>query len=178
MRDILPDMRGFTERIKGAMLVQVDLYEEVEADTSATSQALGVVVLASVAAGIGIGLPDGVRGLVAGTVGALIGWFIWAGLTHFIGTRLLPTAQTESTWGQVLRTTGFATAPGFFRIFSLVPIFGLLINFAVLVWMLVAFVIAVRQALDYTSTWRAVMVCLTGWLAFVFFGELLVRLAG
>ena len=135
---------------------------------------MAVVVLASVSAGIGIGLPDGIRGLVAGTAGALIGWLIWAGLAHLIGTRILPTPQTESTLGQVLRTTGFAAAPGFFRVFSLIPVLGLLIDFAVLVWMLVAFVVAVRQALDYTSTWRAVAVCLTGWLFYIFLGVLLV----
>jgi len=159
------------------MLVEVDLYEEVEADSSATRQALGVVVLASLAAGIGIGSPAGVSGLVAGTVGTLIGWFLWAGMTHLIGTYILPTPQTESSWGQVLRTTGFSAAPGFFRIFSLIPVFGPLIDFSILVWMLVTFVVAVRQALDYTSTWRAITVCLTGWLAFVFLGYLLFPLA-
>ena len=174
VHDILPGMRGFPERIKSAMLVKVDLYEEVEADASATRQAMAVVVLASVSAGIGIGLPDGIRGLVAGSFAALIGWLIWAGLAHLIGTRILPTPQTESTLGQVLRTTGFAAAPGFFRVFSLIPVLGLLIDFAVLVWMLVAFVVAVRQALDYTSTWRAVAVCLTGWLFYIFLGVLLV----
>ena len=115
------------------MLVKVDLYEEVEADSSATGQAMGVVVLASLAAGIGIGLPFGVGGLVAGTVVSLLGWLIWAGLTHFIGTHILPTPDTESTWGQVLRTTGFSVAPGMFRIFALIPVLGIFIDLAVLI---------------------------------------------
>jgi len=33
------------------------------------------------------------------------------------------------------------------------------------VWMLVAMIIAVRQALDYQSTLRAVGVCIIGWIA-------------
>ncbi len=156
------------------MLVKVDLYEEVEADTSATGQAMGVVVLASLGAGIGIGLPFGLGGLVAGTVVSLLGWLLWAGLTHLIGTRILPTPDTESTWGQVLRTTGFSVAPGMFRIFALIPVLGIFIDLAILIWMLVTFVVAVRQALDYTSTWRAILVCLTGWLAYVLLGVLLV----
>jgi hypothetical protein len=156
------------------MRIDVSLYEEVEADTSANWQAMGVVVLSSAAAGIGIGLPEGLFGLIGGSVAALIGWVVWAGVTHFIGTRILPTADTDSSWGQVLRTTGFSTAPGFFRVFALVPFLGLLIDFFVLVWMLVAFVVAVRQALDYKNTWRAVAVCLTGWLAYVLLGFLLV----
>ena len=32
------------------------------------------------------------------------------------------------------------------------------------IWMLVAMVIAVRQALDYESTLRAVGVCVIGWI--------------
>jgi hypothetical protein len=147
-------MRSFPERIKGVMLVRVDLYEEAEVDSSATGQAMGVVVLARLAAGIGIGigLPFGVGGLVAGTVVSLIGWLIWAGLTHFIGTHILPTPDTESTRGQVLSVSGFSVAPGMFRVFALIPVLGIFIDLAVLIWMLVTFVVAVRQALDYTST--------------------------
>ena len=178
IHDTLRNMRSFSGRVKGAMLVKVDLYEEVEADDSATGQAVGVVVLASLAAGIGIGSPGGVRGLVAAIVVSIIGWFIWAGLSHLIGTHILPTPDTESSWAQMLRTTGFAAAPGMFRIFSLIPVLGLFVDFAVLIWMLVTFVVAVRQALDYTSTWRAILVCLSGWLAYVFLGVMLVPLAG
>ena len=159
------------------MLIKVDVYEEVEADRTATGQAMGVVVLSSLAAGIGIGLPAGIAGLVVGTVVSLIGWFIWAGLAHLIGTRILPTPNTESTWGQVLRTTGFSVAPGMFRVFSLIPVLGIFIDVAVLIWMLVTFVVAVRQALDYQSTWRAIAVCMTGWLVYVFIGFLLVPAA-
>lgn len=163
-------MTSFGQRFVGAALLSVPIYEEVEADDTATTQAMAVVVLAALCSGIGLGVRSGVRGLVAGTLTALFGWFVWAGLTHFIGTRFLPTAQTESTWGQVLRTTGFAAAPGVLRVFYAIPNGGILIYIFMVfiwIWMLVAFVIAVRQALDYTSTWRAVGVCLAGWMVFV-----------
>jgi hypothetical protein len=105
-----------------------------------------------------------------GVVAALVGWGLWAGITYFIGTRLLGTPATSSTWGELLRTTGFAAAPGIFRILGFMPIVGIPVYFLVSVWMLVTFVVAVRQALDYTSTWRAVAVCMTGWLVSVFLG--------
>ena len=47
---------------------------------------------------------------------------------------------------------------------GIIPGLGDIVFMAAGVWMLVAMVIAVRQALDYTSTWRAVAVCLVGWL--------------
>jgi hypothetical protein len=170
-------MRGFGQRVAGALRVDPGLYEEVEADRSATAQAMGVVVMASLASGLGLHASDGLLAIVAGVFGALIGWGLWAGLTYFIGTRLLGTPATSSTWGEILRTTGFAAAPGIFRIFGFVPLVGMLVYLVVSVWMLVTFVVAVRQALDYTSTWRAVAVCATGWLVNVFVGALLVPLA-
>ena len=158
-------MRPFSQRIVGAALLDVSLYEEVEADTTATSQAMTVVILASVATGFGVNvLPRGWPVSLLGAVAALIGWLVWAGLTYFIGTRLFPTPSTDSSWGELLRTTGFAMAPGILGILAAIPVVGLLIAFVVSIWTLVAFVIAVRQALDYTSTWRAVAVCLTGWV--------------
>jgi len=127
-------------------------------------QALGVVVLSSVAAGIGSMSAAGGRGLIAGIIAALIGWFIWAGLTYVIGTRLLPTPQTEADYGQLLRTIGFASSPGLIQVIGIIPGLRGLVSLVAMVWMLMAMVIAVRQALDYTSTWRAVGVCIIGWL--------------
>ncbi len=101
------------------------------------------------------------------TIAALIAWFLWAFITYIVGTKLLPEPQTRSDMGELLRTTGFSASPGVLRVLGGVPLLGGLISFAVAIWMLVAFVVAVRQALDYRSTGRAVAVCLIGWLAFV-----------
>ena len=102
-------------------------------------------------------------GFVVGAVGALIGWFIWAFLVYIIGTKVLPEPQTHSDLGELLRTTGFSASPGLLRVLGAIPLFGGLIIFAVSIWMLIAMIIAVRQALDYQSTGRAVGVCLIGW---------------
>src|SRR5210317_490595 len=147
-----------------AAKLDVTLYEEVEADTGALSQAMGVVILSSVAAGIGTIGTTGIKGLVLGTIVALVGWFIWAFLTFFIGTRLLPEPQTKADYGELLRTIGFSSSPGVLRVLGIIPMLGPIVNFIVGIWMLVAMVIAVRQALDYKSTWRAVGVCLIGWI--------------
>jgi hypothetical protein len=139
---------------------------------------MAVVLIANLAVGIGLGARQGTQGLIGITLASLVTWLIWAAVIWFVGTKILPTPTTSSSIGELLRTTGFALAPGVFRVFSAVPVFGYLIAFIVDVWILAAVVVAVRQALDYTSTWRAVAVCLTGWLLYVFVGFLLVPLTG
>ncbi len=159
-------MASFTERMMGAAKLDVHVYEEVEADTSATGQAMGVVLLASVAGGIGsVGLgAGGFGGVIVGGIAALLGWATWAFLIYIIGTRLLAEPQTRADVGELLRTLGFAQSPGLVRIVGILPGVGPLVFGIVSIWMLVAMVIAVRQALDYTSTFRAVGVCLVGWV--------------
>jgi Yip1 domain len=152
----------FVERMVGAAKLDVRVYEEVEADRSATPQALAVVVLASVAGGIGVG--EGVRGLVVFTLAGLVGWAIWAWLIYLIGTRWLPEPDTKADIGELLRTIGFATSPGILRVVGFIPILGPIVFVVTAFWTLVAVVIAVRQALDYRSTGRAVGVCVIGWL--------------
>ncbi len=156
-------MASFTDRMIRAAKLDVTLYEEVEADKGTMGQAMGVVILSSVAAGIGTIGTTGMQGLFFGTIFALLGWFIWAFLTYFIGTRLLPEPQTKADIGELLRTIGFSSSPGVLRVLAIIPMLGAL-NFIIGIWMLVAMVIAVRQALDYKSTWRAVGVCLIGWI--------------
>ena len=157
-------MASFAERVIGAAKLDVHTYEEVEADRTALRQAMGVVVLSSMATGIGMIGREGAPGLLIGAISALVGWFIWAGLTYFVGTRILPMPQTHADWGQLLRTIGFASSPGILRILGVVPVLGGLVFLVTGIWMLVAMVIAVRQALDYTSTGRAIGVCLIGWV--------------
>lgn len=171
-------MSSFSDRLAGAIKLQPATYEEVEADRSATGQAMVVVILASVASGIGLLRFLGPIGILQGTITALIGWLVWALLAYAIGVHLLPQPQTKSSLGEMLRTTGFAAAPGLFRIVELVPLLGAIVSIVVSVWMLVAMVIAVRQALDYTSTLRAIGVCIIGWLVYLALALLFFPLAG
>ena len=143
-------------RMIGAAMLDVATYEEVEHDTSATTQAGLVVVLAAVAQGIA-----SPAGVISGIVGSLIGWLAMAGLTYFIGTRLF---KGTATWGELLRTLGFATTPGILYIVGIIPILGALASLAIMIWVLVAVVIAIRQALDVT-TGKAVLTGLLGMIA-------------
>ena len=157
-------MTSMVDRMIRAAKLDAQLYEEVEADKGTLGQAMGVVVLASIAAGVGSGALGGFSGFFIGTVGALISWFIWAALTYFIGTRILPEPTTRADIGELLRTTGFSSSPGLIRVLGLVPGFTAIVFLVSGVWMLTAMIIAVRQALDYQSTFRAVGVCIIGWI--------------
>ena len=171
-------MASFTERMIGAAMLSVRTYEEVEADTSATPQAMAVVAMSSVAAGIGGFAHGGITGLLGGTIAALIGWAVWAGITFLIGTKLLPEPQTRSDVGELLRTIGFAQSPGILRVLTFIPLLGWVISIVIFVWMLAATVVAVRQALDYQSTGRAVGVCLIGFVAYVVINFMLAAVFG
>ena len=157
-------MNIFMDRIIRAAKFDVNLYEEVEADKDTMRQAMGVVVLSSLAAGVGSIGNLGLGGILLGTLAALGGWYIWAWLTYFIGTKFLAEPQTEADLGQLLRTTGFSSSPGLIRVLAIIPGLGTVVFSVASVWMLVTMVIAVRQALDYTSTCRAVGVCVIGWI--------------
>jgi len=157
-------MNFFINRMMRAAKLDVNLYEEVEADKTAMGQAVTVVILSSVAAGLGGIAKAGMSGLVVGAVAALVGWLIWAYLTYLIGTKLLPEPQTKADYGELLRTIGFSSSPGIIRILGIVPGLFWIVSTAASVWMLVAMVIAVRQALDYSNTLRAVGVCAIGWV--------------
>jgi hypothetical protein len=158
-------MTTFTRRLIGAARLDGTVYEEVEADRAATGQAALVVLLSSLAAGIGSTSagPLTPLAMLFGTIGAFVGWVSWAALTYLIGTRLLPEPQTRADLGELLRTLAFASAPGLLHVIGVVPLLRSPVAVVVHLWMLIAMVVAVRHALDYTSTTRAVAVCAVGW---------------
>ena len=157
-------MANFQDRIIRAAKLDISLYEEVEHDPGAMGQAMAVVVLSGVAAGIGSIGVTGFRGILVGTITAIIGWYIWAYITYMVGTKLLPEPQTRADHKELLRTIGFSSAPGLIRVLGIIPLLSGLVFFVTGIWMLIAMVIAVRQALDYQSTLRAVGVCCIGWI--------------
>ncbi len=154
----------FRQRAIGAAKLDVAVFEEIEADRRATRQALVVVVVSSAAAGIGLSSSVYDAPVLTRVVLALLLWLFWAALTYAIGLYLLPEPQTETSVGELLRTIGFAASPGTLRIFGFIPGVGPTLYGVATVWMLVAMIIAVRQALDYRSTARAVVVCLIAWV--------------
>ena len=167
----------FINRIVRACKLDINLYEEVEADKSATFQAALVVILSSLAAGVGA-LSLGASNFLMAPLLSLVSWYLWAYLIYFIGTKLFPEPNTKANHGELLRTIGFSSAPGLIRIFGFTPDLMSITFIAGAIWMLVAMVIAVRQALDYESTWRAIGVVVIGFLVQAIFLIMVLRIFG
>ena len=164
-------MKNLLRRMVGAASLNADTYEQVEADRTSLTGAVFTAVIASIAAAIGTGA-RGVISVASATSVLLMTWIVWVALTYVIGTRLLPEPSTHADIGEVLRTTGFSASPGILRAFAVIPSIALPIFIGITVWMLLAFVVAIRQALDFRSLPRAFAVCFLGWLiyAVLFFG--------
>jgi hypothetical protein len=143
------------DRMIRAAKLEPHVYEEVEHDQSATGQAMLVVVLGVIAAGIGA-LGGGLGLFLGWAVVALIGWAVYAYVAYWVGTKIFKGPQTEATWGELLRTLGFASSPRVLLILGIIPVVGALIWLPVFVWWVIATVIAIRQALDF-DTGRAIV---------------------
>ena len=156
-------MNNFFNRVFRAIKIDVDLYEEVERDKSATFQAGLVVVLSSMAAGVGA-LQLGASNFLIAPVLSLISWYVWAYIIYFVGVKLFPDKNTKSDHGELLRTIGFSSAPGLIRIFGITPDLMTVTFIGSAFWMLDCMVVGVRAALDYTSLWRALGVVIVSWI--------------
>ncbi len=150
-------------RMIGAARLDPHTYEEIEHDSAATMQAAIVVVIVALAAGIG-SISLGITALFFGIVAGIVQWALWAFVTFILGTTLFNTPATGANWSQLARTTGFAQTPGLLRIFGFIPFLGPLLVAIGAVWQFAAMVVAVKQALDYTSKWRAVGVVVAGFI--------------
>lgn len=162
--------RNIAARMIGAARLDSHVYEDVEADPNATWQAVLVVLLVAVATGVGALniYGGGVRSLILGIISGLAQWALWAFITYFVGTTsFFREPQTHASWGQLARTLGFAQSPSILRVLGIIPLVGPVIFVLTFFWQLAAMVIAVRQALDYHSTWRAVGVVVIGFIGIV-----------
>jgi len=164
-------MKAFVYRLMGAAMLDGGTYEQVESDRHATWQAWCVVLLASVAAGLGVRMDiwAGLEGFIRVTVISLLVWIAWAVLAVQIGTRILPERQTQSDTGEMMRTLGFAATPGLLQIFGVIPAVRVPVFVLTLVWMSAAMVVALQHALDFTSIRRALAVCVIAAVVVVVF---------
>ena len=156
-------MASFQQRIVGAAQLDPRALAEIKADPYAFNQAIAVIALSALAAGIGgIGV-----GIVVGVVRGVLTWLVWAGVIFLVGTKLLPEGQTQANFSRFLRPMGFGAAPGIARILGIVPVFGPFLVFAATVWMIVAMVFATKTALSYTDIGRAAAVCGIGLIFYI-----------
>ena len=155
---------SYAERIYKAIMLDVEFYESVEADKSLTRQAMMTVALVAIVQGFVVAGITAPIALAQGVLGSVIRWFLWAFFIAFVGTKILPEPETESNTGELLRTLGFAYAPGLLVVFQFIPLIGGLIDPLVVILQLAAMTVAVRQALDFSSTVRAVGVCIVAFI--------------
>ena len=155
-------MGKFFNRIYRAIKIDIDLYEEVEKDKKATLQAAAVVVLASLAAGVG-SIHLGASNFLLAPLLSLLSWYVWAYIIYFIGVKLFPEKNTVSDHGELLRTIGFSSAPGIIRVFGVTPDLMAVTFIGSAFWMLACMVVAVKSALEYKSLWRAFGVVILAW---------------
>ena len=109
---------------------------------------------------------------------SLVSWYVWAYIIYFIGAKLFPEPTTKADHGELLRTIGFSSAPGLIRVFGFIPGLMNITFIGAQIWMLVAMIIAVRQALDYQSTWRAIGVVVIAQLILVIIFVIILQLFG
>ena len=168
---ILHALRGscsmnYFERLKKAIFLDVAFYEEVEKDKKFNDQALMTVAFVSVVQGLMIAGFAPIA-LVQGILGSLVRFLFWAFFIAFVGTRILPEPETESNTGELIRTLGFAYAPGLLVVLKIFPIINIFVDPIVVILQLAAMTIAVRQALDFNSTVRAVGVCIVAFILMI-----------
>lgn len=132
---VMDSQSSLINRMVRAAKLDIHLYEEVEADATANSQALTAVVIASIASGIGTGIA-GIRveggiwflwGLLIGVATALAGWLIWSLFAYWLGTTIFKGPRTSANYGELLRTIGFSNSPRVLSIFAFIPFIGGLI---------------------------------------------------
>ena len=158
----------FLNRVYRAIKIDIELYEEVEKDKSATLQAGIVVVLSSLAAGVGA-LQLGVTNFLIAPVLSLLSWYVWAYIIYFVGVKLFGDKTTKSNHGELLRTIGFSSAPGLLRVFGVTPDLMTVTFIGTAFWMLACMVVAVKSALDYKSLLKALGVVVIAWFIQAFF---------
>ncbi len=158
----------FFNRVIRAIKIDIELYEEVEKDKSATIQAGIVVVLSSLAAGVGA-LQMGATNFLLAPVLSLLSWYVWAYVIYFVGVKLFGGSKTKSNHGELLRTIGFSSAPGLIRVFGVTPDLMTVTFIGSAFWMLACMVVAVKSALNYESLWKSLGVVIVSWLFQAFF---------
>jgi hypothetical protein len=165
----------FGERVVGALKLDTNTFEDIERDPSAISQTVGIIALASLASGLANIWYGGISGIIFGVIMSLVGYAIWATVVWLVGTKLMPDPATKADFPETFRVLGFAAAPGVLAIVTIIPLLGwllmLLVYPIIWLWSMAIMVFAVRAVLDYTDTFKAVIVVIIGFVCYlVFFG--------
>ena len=154
----------FGDRVVGAMKLEPNAFEDVERDPTAIGQSVGVIALAAVAAGIGNIYYGGLTGIVSGAFMSVISFLIWSLIIWLVGTKVLPEPASKADYPETFRVLGFAAAPGLASVITIIPLLGWLLMFVIWLWQIAAMVVAVRQVLDFSTTGKAIVVVIVGFI--------------
>ena len=157
----------FGDRIVGALKLDPNTFEDIERDPTAIGQSVGVIALAAISQGIGNVWYGGLTGILFSFCFALIAYGFWALVVWLVGTKLMPDPATKADFPETFRVIAFAAAPGVFGVITIIPLLGWLLMLLIWIWSLAAMVIAVKQVLDYTDTFKAVIVVIIGFVAYL-----------
>jgi len=163
----------FGERVVGALKLDANTFEDIERDPAAMGQAVGIIALAALASNLGQIWRLGFGVMLIGVCSSLVGYVIWSVVVWLAGTKLMPDPATKADFPETFRTIAFAAAPGLIGVVTIVPFLGwllmLLLTPIIWLWSMAAMVVAVRQVLDYSETFKAVIVVLIGFVVFLVF---------
>jgi hypothetical protein len=154
-------------RVIRAAMLDVQFFNEVERDTSLNTEALLVVIIVSIAGGIGAfisGLFNGEIGsavwsLLTTILGGVAGYYIWAYVTYFIGTSFF---EGRADPGELMRVLGYAHGPQILSVLIFVPCLGPMLSVVGGIWSLIAGFIGVREALDIDTVKTLITVIIGG----------------
>ncbi len=138
--------RSLIDRMVGVSTLKPAVFSDIRRDVDATTQALAVVAIAAIAAGIGA-IGSDQPGIIWQVVMAVVGWVVFSLVAFFIGS--IFASKTESiTLGQVLRLIGFAQAPKVLGALAFIPLIGVIAGFFAAIWFLIVAIYALREAFN------------------------------
>lgn len=163
----------FGERVVGALKLDANTFEDIERDPNAMGQAIGIIAMAALAGNLYQVWRFGVVSMLIAVCSSLVGYLLWSVLVWLVGTKVMPDPATKADFPETFRTVAFAAAPGLIGVVSIIPFIGrglgLLLTPIIMIWSLIAMVVAVRQVLDYSDTFKAVIVVLIGFAVYLVF---------
>lgn len=140
------------ERLQGVFRFDPAIYREIQGDTNAIPQAVAVVIVTSVLAGLGQStLPM----IFLWTALAMLQWGVITALIWGVGRLAV---EGEADYARLLRCTGFAYAWFALLVGSSLPVIGPLFAWAGVLLSLASLVVATREVLA-TDTTRALVIC-------------------
>jgi len=160
------------DRLMGVATLKAPVYKSIAKDTSATSSAATVVIIAAIINGIlgaisavvlnsvtaqlgsqgGIAIPtlSPIGGLIRGVITTLLGWLVGSAVLAFVAKTLF---QGKTDTQEMMRVTGFTSVFSIIgSILALIPIIGALGALVAVVLQGIGNVIGIREAAEIDTT--------------------------